>query len=222
MRSILRTFLQLNIVELMTDINMTDGDKIATCPSIENALCADPKISSMALKDSEAVLDADGVAVRSALESEGALLWQLARDAKGVDLNSPYAYMMTCRNFAATTAVVEVFGTPAGFVTAHRLPQRPHVLFVWQIAVLPEFRGLGIAKRLLEGLVEQPACAGVRKLEATVTPSNRASKALFARFAKERGASLDIAEGFGKDDFPADKQCEAERLISIEPIHAID
>lgn len=218
----MHTYLQLNIVEPMTDINMTHGVKSATNWPIETTHLAEPKISSMALKDSEAVLDADGVAVRTALEDEGALLWQLARDSKGVDLNSPYAYMMTCRNFAATSVVAEVFGQPAGFVIAHRVPGRTHTLFVWQVAVLPEFRGLGIGHRLLDGLVEQPGCIGVRKVEATVTPSNRASKALFTRFAKARGASLDIAEGFGKDDFPADKQCEAERLFTIEPIHAID
>lgn len=180
------------------------------------------KVSSLAMKDSEAMMDADGVGVRPALEDEGALLWELARDAKGVDLNSPYAYMMTCRNFSSTSVVAEVFGQPAGFITAHRLPSRPHVLFVWQVAVLPEFRGLGIASRMLDGLAELPACTGVRKFEATVTPSNKASKALFSRFAKSRSAQLDIQTGFAKADFPEGESHEAEQLFTIQPIHSID
>lgn len=212
----------------MTEINRTNGGAAADLthtPHAHPPQMERPKpikISSMTMTDSETLMDADGVAVRTVMEDEGALLWELARDAKGVDLNSPYAYMMTCRNFAATSAVVEVFGTPAGFVTAHRIPSRPHVLFVWQIVVLPEFRGLGIAKRLLDGLVDQPACVGVRKVEATVTPSNRASAALFKRFAQARGATLKIASGFEANDFPSDERHEAERLFVIEPIHAID
>lgn len=179
-----------------------------------------PKLSSAALGAEEALLDPDGVAVRPALEGDGALLWELARAAGTLDLNSPYAYMMTCRNFADTCAVAEVFGMPAGFVAAHRVPVRPHTLFVWQVGVLPEFRGLGIAKRLLDSLMGQPGCAGVRALEATVTPGNAASKALFASFARARGADLSIAAGFGRDDFPEDSVHDEERLFRIAPIGA--
>lgn len=180
------------------------------------------KPSSLTMKDSEAVLDADGVAVRQAYVGDGALLWELARDAGGVDLNSPYAYMMQCRNFAGTCAVAEVFGTPAGFVTAHRVAQRSDTLFVWQVAVLPEFRGLGIAKRMLDALMDQPACIGVRKLEATVTASNTASEKLFRAFAKDRGASVTVTSGFVKGDFPDDVTAEAERLFVISPVHEIE
>lgn len=209
----------------MTDTNLTPNGETNTethAPAIVPAIAKSAKISSLAVKDSEALLGADGVAVRPVLEDEGALLWELARDCGGVDLNSPYAYMMMCRNFSATSAVAEVFGQPAGFVMAHRVPGRAHVLFVWQIAVLPEFRGLGIARRLLDGLVEQPDCLGVRALEATVTPSNKASAALFTRFAQARGAEVDIRAGFAKDDFPVDEQHEEERLFTIQPIHPID
>jgi len=174
------------------------------------------------MKVSEAMLDTDGVAVRAALSGDGALLWELAKTAGGIDLNSPYAYMMTCRNFAGTCAVAEVFGIPAGFVTAHRVQDRADTLFVWQVAVLPEFRGLGIARRLLDGLMDQLGCAGVRKVEATVTPSNAASEKLFSAFAKGRGATLTIAEGFTTEDFPAEACHEAERLFVIQPIHPID
>ncbi len=180
------------------------------------------KFSALALSDREVMLDPDGVAVRNAIVDEGALLWELARDAGGLDLNSPYAYMTQCRNFHETCVVAEVFGTPAGFVTAHRVPNRPNVLFVWQVAVLPEFRGLSIGKRMLEGLVERPVCKGVRKLETTVTPSNKASEALFSSFAKARGAELIIASGYAKDDFPDDEPQERERLFTIQPIHSVD
>jgi L-2,4-diaminobutyric acid acetyltransferase len=207
----------------MTNPNPMMGGEAAlqervSTPQIEKTA----KISSLVMKDSESVLDSNGVAVRTALEDDGALLWELARDSGGIDMNSPYAYMMQCRNFTDTCVIAEVFGTPAGFVTAHRLPGRKHALFVWQVAVLPEFRGLGIAKRMLEDLVEQPSCLGVRKLETTVTPSNKASKALFSAFAKARGAELDSQPCFAASDFPKDGGHEAEHLFTVQPIHPID
>ena len=130
--------------------------------------------------------------------------------------------MLQCRNFSQTCMVAEVFGTPAGFITAHRLPEKHSTLFVWQVAVLSEFRGFGIAQRMLSSLVELPACLGVRKLEATVTPSNEASAALFSAFAKARGAELFVRNGFEKDDFPEDERHEEEHLFTIQPIHPID
>lgn len=207
----------------MTDLYATPQGVGAPSSHLHTpVLNTDLKMSASMIKDSEALLDKDGVAVRTALASDGALLWEIARDAKGIDLNSPYAYMMLCQNFCDTSAVVEVFGQPAGFVTAYRLPKRPQVLFVWQIAVLPEFRGLGIGQRLLDGLVDLPGCATVRTMETTVTPSNRASEALFTGFAKTHGARLDIREGFASSDFPDDAPGDAERLFVIHPLHPID
>ncbi len=202
----------------MTDTFTTTDSNINN----ETALDKPATLSALSVSEREVMLDPDGVAVRTAIIDEGALIWELARDAGGVDLNSPYAYMALCRNFHETCVVAEVFGTPAGFITAYRIPSRPHVLFVWQVAVLPEFRGLGIGKRMLEGLVERPACTGVRKLESTVTPNNKASEALFSAFAKARSAELDITTGFTRDDFPEDEPQEHERLFTIQPIHSVD
>ena len=131
---------------------MTDTYSVPTALRNSTSNTAPVEPSTLSMTDREVLLDPDGVAVRGAIIDDGALLWELARDAGGVDLNTPYAYMMKCRNFHETCAVAEVFGTPAGFVTAHRVPKRPQVLFVWQVAVLPEFRGLGIGQRLLEGV----------------------------------------------------------------------
>ncbi|MCZ9340443.1 diaminobutyrate acetyltransferase, partial [Streptomyces sp. TRM76130] len=37
--------------------------------------------------------------------TDGATLWRIARDSKVLDLNSSYAYLLWCRDFAATSAV---------------------------------------------------------------------------------------------------------------------
>ncbi|MEQ9557501.1 MAG: diaminobutyrate acetyltransferase [Rhodospirillales bacterium] len=169
----------------------------------------------------EALLDVDGVGIRAPSLGEGALMWELARDAGGLDLNSPYAYMVAGRHFQSTCAIAEVYGKPAGFVMAHRIPSRPDVLFIWQVAVVPDFRGLGIAKRMFDNLLAREANAGVRTMEATVTSSNKASAALFAAFAKSRNAELDVRTGFTAADFPDGHGHEAEALYVIAPISDI-
>lgn len=168
----------------------------------------------------EAILDPDGMGFRAPSSNEGGLLWEMANDIPALDLNSPYAYLMQCRNFQNTCAVAESYGRPAGFVTAHCRPNRPDILFVWQIAVLPAFRGMGIATRLLDHVLARDANADVSTVEATVTPSNTASRALFAAFAKEKGATLKVRTGFERDAFPDGHGHEPEDLLVINPIAA--
>ncbi len=202
----------------MSSANTTANPKNSTRPDIERS----GKVSTCCLTEREFMIDSDGVAVRDAIVDEGGMIWEMARDAGGIDLNSPYAYMIQWRNFHQTCVVAEIFGKPAGFVMAHRVPKRPHVLFVWQVAVLPEFRGTGIGQCMLDELVERPICSGVRVLEATVTPSNTASERLFSAFGKARGAEVEFGTGFARSDFPDDEPQEKERLLTVQPIHSVD
>ncbi len=157
-------------------------------------------------------------------------MWQLARDSASLDLNSPYCYLLLCSHFADTSLVAEQQGEIVGFVLAYRPPKRidgldgadgPASIFVWQIAVAASHRGAGLARRLLETLVEQPAVRDVRQLEATVTPSNEASRRLFLGFARRFGASCREEEAFSADLFPAAATAhEPEILLSIGPLDA--
>jgi L-2,4-diaminobutyric acid acetyltransferase len=117
-------------------------------------------------------------------------MWGLARDAGGLDVNSRYAYLLWCRDFAATSVVARAGDRLAGFITGYRRPDAPDTLFVWQVAVGPDFRRRGLASRMLDHLVEPLRSEGVRFVESTVTPDNKASLHLFSSFATARGADL--------------------------------
>lgn len=145
---------------------------------------------------------------------DGAVLWRMARDSGSLDLNSPYAYLLWCDQFAETSIVAEVDGSPAGFLIGFRPPGREHVLFVWQVAVAPERRGLGLAGRMLDTLVER---LGARAVEASVTPSNTASRKLFQAFARRAGCTCSEAPYLDPDHFP-DHGHESEVLFRIGPI----
>jgi L-2,4-diaminobutyric acid acetyltransferase len=169
----------------------------------------------------------DGVlSVRQPTVADGIDIWRLAHATPVLDANSAYAYVLWCRDFAATSIVATVEGLGAdgdapglaGFVTGFRRPAAPDTLFVWQVAVDERMRRRGIAARLLTELVERIRPHGVERVEATVAPSNVESQALFRTVAARVGApcAYPTPGGFDVDDL-ADGH-EAEPLLVIGPL----
>lgn len=163
---------------------------------------------------------------------DGATMWELARDSGGLDMNSPYCYLLMCTHFAETCLLAEIEGEAVGFVTAYRPPSHPDTVFIWQIAVTAKARRTGLARRLVKGVLESPACSSVRFLEATVTQSNVASAGLFRSIAEEMGAEFARSTMFEAKDFPVinggtdstdfpesgqDSEHEPELLLRIGP-----
>ncbi|EDY53222.1 L-2,4-diaminobutyric acid acetyltransferase [Streptomyces clavuligerus] len=142
--------------------------------------------------------------VESPRVTDGAALWRLARDTRTLDLNSPYSYLLWCRDFAATSLVArDAAGAPIAFVTGYLRPGRPHALVVWQIAVDRAHRGRGLAGTLLDTLTARvTAGQGVREVEATVTPDNTASDRLFTSYARRHGVRLEREVLFDGPLFP--------------------
>lgn len=146
-------------------------------------------------------------------------IWRLVRETGVLDENSSYAYLLLCQDFAETCLVAERDSQLAGFVTAYRPPQRSDVLFVWQVGVSAPARRQGLALRMLRDLVSRcrPDDAPVTFVEATVAPSNTASRRLFEVLANRLEAPLVEADGFSESHFRFGSH-EAEPLIRIGPL----
>ncbi|MFI0371714.1 diaminobutyrate acetyltransferase [Actinomadura sp. 1N219] len=149
--------------------------------------------------------------------SDGPELWRLARESRVLDVNSPYSYTLWCRDFADTSVVARDAGVPCGFVTGYVRPARPDTFFVWQVAVGSDHRGRGLAHRMLDRLADRLAPRGHRYMEATVTPDNTASTAMFEAFARGRGCEVARSPLFGAEHFPEGGH-EPEVLFRIGPI----
>ena len=158
----------------------------------------------------------DEVAIEGPDVADGAALWRIARDSGALDLNSSYAYLLWCRDFADTSVVARRGGAAVGFVTGYLRPRAPRTVVVWQVAVDASCRGKGVAARMLDGLLDRLAPLGVRYLETTVTTDNTASNRLFSSFAARRHADMDRAELFGRADFPDGH--DPEFLYRIGPL----
>lgn len=161
----------------------------------------------------------EGLKLDAPRADDGGALWRIARDSRVLDLNSSYAYLMWCRDFAGTSVVArDGDGQPVGFITGYLRPEQPETLFVWQVAVDEAQRGRGLAGALLDGLAARVCAAhGVTALETTITEDNAASIRLFTSFAERHGATVTREVLFG--DFP-DEGHDPEVLHRIGPIGA--
>ncbi|MGE0821836.1 MAG: diaminobutyrate acetyltransferase [Candidatus Binatia bacterium] len=154
--------------------------------------------------------------VREPTLADAATLWQLVRQSGVLDINSPYSYLILCHHFADTCLVAERQGEVVGFVTGYRPPRTPEVVFVWQIGVAHSMRGHGLGLTILEALVRKSMKSGVTFLEATVTPSNAPSQALFRSVARRFNTQCIETPCFSERLFPESGH-EAEYLFRIGP-----
>ena len=128
-----------------------------------------------------------------------------------------YCNLLQCSHFKDTCIAARSDGKLVGFVSGYILPAHPDTLFVWQVVVAGEARGNGLAGRMLQALLDQPACRGVKYIETTITPDNKASQALFSKLADVLKTDTEIAPGFDKDAH-FQGQHESEERWRIGPI----
>ena len=136
----------------------------------------------------------DRLTLRQPRRRDGAVLHDLVAACPPLDLNSRYAYLLLCEHHAATSVVAECDGELVGAITAYIPPAHPDTLFVWQVAVAERMRGQSLGTRMLEHLLQRcMRMRGLRWMETTISPSNRASHQLFTRFAARHGAGCTTA-----------------------------
>jgi L-2,4-diaminobutyric acid acetyltransferase len=139
------------------------------------------------------------VTFRRPRDTDGAAVWSLIRESKPLDENSMYCNLIQCTDFADTCVIAEIDGEIAGWVSAYVRPSEPDTVFVWQVAVAGDARGMGLGRRMLAELLERGACAGVSRLQTTITRDNAASWALFTGFADRLDAEIGDAPHFTRD-----------------------
>jgi L-2,4-diaminobutyric acid acetyltransferase len=153
--------------------------------------------------------------LRKPTKEDGAAVWKLVAECAPLDQNSMYMNLVQCDHFGETCILAEQGDKVLGWISGHIPPGAPDTIFVWQVAVHADARGLGLGKRMLNALLQRPACAQVAKLETTITRSNDASWGLFRSFARDRGAPLSDAPHFEREAH-LDGQHATEHLVTID------
>jgi len=152
--------------------------------------------------------------IRTTTQEDGGALWELVKATGQLELNTSYCYLLMSKLFSQTCLVAEIDGQLAGFVMAFEPPEQPDTLFVWQVGVHPAYRGRGLATRLIRGLFEHNPTHTY--LEASVTPSNDASLALFRGYARKHKTECAESTFLPSHCFP--KNHEKELLLRVGPL----
>lgn len=157
--------------------------------------------------------------IRKPTVEDGPSIFDLVVRSKPLDVNSRYLYLLQCSHFANTCAVAESDGCVQAFISAYVLPDQSNTLFVWQIAVDASQRGQGVGSLLVTHLLERTHLSGIRYVEATVNPSNDASRNLFKSLARKSSCEINESMLFEAELFGEDAH-EAEMLIRVGPFGA--
>lgn len=154
-------------------------------------------------------------ALREPVATDGAAIWELVRSCKPLDENSIYCNLIQCDHFKETCVVAELNGKIVGWVSGYILPYDPETLFVWQVAVSEDARGMGLGTLMLSALLRRQACHEVNSLQTTITRDNTASWALFRKFSQHRQAILKSQAYFEQAQHFQDRQ-STEYMVTID------
>lgn len=157
--------------------------------------------------------------LRAPYAQDAAAIHQLIAECPPLDLNSVYVYLLLCEHFRQTCVVAECNGQVDGFISGYFLPEKPDVLFVWQVAVHERARGQGLGQAMLDHLKSRLDTGALRYLETTVSPDNQASRGLFSAMARRWQAPLREQEFFQSTLF-GQQAHDAEPLLRIGPFGA--
>jgi len=152
--------------------------------------------------------------------ADGPAITRLIRDCPPLDTNSAYCNLLQCTHFADTCVVAERGGAIIGWISGYRPPSAPDRIFVWQVAVHPEARGLGLGQKMLAELVSRPAVRGATHLITTITDENDASWRMFTGFARKRGLGVSHAPHFEREAHFAGAYA-TEHLVTIGPFNTL-
>ena len=150
------------------------------------------------------------------MPTDGADVYHLIERCPPLDPNSRYCNLLQCTHFADTAIAADHDGELAGFISGYMDPRRSDTLFVWQVAVAPEYRGQRLAVRMLTKLLERESCRNVRYLTTSITPDNAASWGTFRALAAALETELTATPWLSSQNHF--EGChDAEELVRIGP-----
>ncbi|WP_394361454.1 diaminobutyrate acetyltransferase [Amycolatopsis sp. SB7-3] len=156
------------------------------------------------------------VTLRSPTVGDAAAVHDLVRRSGRLDVNTRYAYLIWCRDFASTSLLAEHDGRILGFVTGYRPPRDPAVYFAWQSAIDQDRPVPGLAFAMMDEITRRVRADGARTFETTVNPGNRAIIMLIRKLAAEYAGELEISELFGAAELGDGHDVEMLYRFSIE------
>lgn len=117
--------------------------------------------------------------LRPAHQGDAEAIHALAEGCSPLEVYPLHQYVILLRYCGDLSYVAEVDGEIVGFEVGIPASRRDGVYFLWQIGVVPDQRGTGLAQQLLETMEGRVRASGYRTIELTVDPTNEPSYRLF-------------------------------------------
>ncbi|WP_320034291.1 diaminobutyrate acetyltransferase [Halarcobacter sp.] len=143
-------------------------------------------------------------------------IFQLVKSCSNLDLNSEYLYLLQSTHFKECCSIALCDDKVVGFVSGYKIPNNENALFIWQVAIDENFRGLGLANKLITNTLKRKVNSDVNYIHTTVSPDNKSSIRMFEKLAKKLNTQMKSKKFFKKEDF-IDAH-EEETLYEIGPI----
>ena len=161
------------------------------------------------------------VTLRRPAPEDGTAINELIERCKPLDENSVYCNLLQCSHFSETCSLAEIDGDVAGFVSGYMIPEDEESLFIWQVAVSPDARGLSLGKRMIFDILHRSSAKKVKYIKTTITPDNKASHGVFNSIARGMGAQVERDVLFDEEEH-FDGQQDTEMLWNIGPFKRAD
>jgi L-2,4-diaminobutyric acid acetyltransferase len=128
------------------------------------------------------VYDEKKLFISTPSKKTGLEIHELINRSKPLDLNSSYLYFIQSHYFSKTCAIATYAKEVVGFVSGFISPLNHNTLFIWQVAIDQDFRGRGLALKLIQFILQQNNA--IEFIETTVTQSNESSLRLFNKLSE--------------------------------------
>ena len=127
--------------------------------------------------------------IRPPHPGDGPTVFRLIKECDPLDVNSRYCNLLQTFHFRDTSCAVECpNGELWGFVSGYMVPNSDNTLFIWQVAVSPKARGMGLGKAMIMDILTR-GYEDIHNIHTTITEDNGPSWGMFASLARDLGGA---------------------------------
>lgn len=160
--------------------------------------------------------------IRQSHESDVSQVYELAQNLPPLIPHTMYTYWNLFRNFSDSCFVVVDENKPVGFITSHPTTTPPNEWFIWQVGILPEYRGRGLIDRLQERVITVAKKYGAVAIQTTIESDNPRSIAAFSRMATAMDVPMEEVARFNLTPNGPLAADEILYRFSLEPKNSLD
>ena len=95
-----------------------------------------------------------------------------------------------------TSVVAELDGQIVGWMAAYKLPHDLETLFVWQLVVSEDERGVGLGSLMINSALKRDIGEDVERVQTAIKSDDLDTWSFFKRFAHSKNADLNVVSDY--------------------------